>query len=65
MTVLTIVVSIIIGTITLPYISYCIPVACLLSRGRSTLRTGPFWLQTLGLLCNWVLLAWTVFTVVV
>lgn len=50
--------------IVLLYISYSIPVACLLLRGRSTLRPGPFWLGPIGAFANVVLLLWTCFTLV-
>lgn len=47
------------------YISYAIPVIFLLDRGRSSIRHGPFWLGKFGLVCNVILLAWLVFTLVV
>lgn len=50
--------------IVLLYISYSIPVTCLLLRGRSTISHGPFWLGKFGFVCNMVLLAWTLFTLV-
>ena len=50
--------------IVLLYISYSIPVLCLLHRGRSTIRHGPFWTGSFGLFCNIVLLIWTTFTLV-
>ena len=50
--------------IVLLYISYAIPVICLLLRGRSTLKPGPFWLGPLGLFSDVVLLAWTLFTLI-
>lgn len=50
--------------IVLLYVSYAIPVICLLIRGRSTLKHGPFWLGPFGLFSNYVLLAWTLFTIV-
>ncbi|KAF2787511.1 choline transport protein [Melanomma pulvis-pyrius CBS 109.77] len=56
--------SMITACIVLLYISYSIPVACLLIRGRSTLKPGPFWLGPFGLFSNIVLLAWTLFTLV-
>ena len=48
--------------IVLLYISYSIPVICLLVRGRDNIRHGPFWLGPIGLLSNIVLLMWTFFT---
>lgn len=50
--------------IVLLYISYAIPVVCLLCRGRQQSLTGPFNLGVFGLISNYVLLAWTVFTLV-
>ncbi|KAI9838834.1 MAG: hypothetical protein M1819_004040 [Sarea resinae] len=50
--------------IVLLYISYTIPVVCLLIRGRNNIKHGPFWMGTLGLVSNIVLLVWTVFTLV-
>jgi choline transport protein len=50
--------------IVLLYLSYAIPVACLLIRGRSSIRPGPFWLGPLGLFANIVLLMWTLFTLI-
>jgi choline transport protein len=50
--------------IVLLYISYSIPVICLLIRGRSTLKHGPFWLGPFGMFSNFVLLAWTLFTII-
>ncbi|KAG8713548.1 hypothetical protein FRC08_013118 [Ceratobasidium sp. 394] len=56
--------SIITGCITFLYLSYSIPVACLLLRGRTTLEHGPFWLGRAGLVANIVLLGWTLFSLV-
>ena len=56
--------SMITACIVLLYISYSIPVACLLIRGRSTLKPGPFWMGPFGLFSNVVLLCWTLFTLV-
>lgn len=50
--------------IVLLYLSYAIPVTCLLIRGRSSITPGPFWLGSFGLFSNIVLLMWTVFTLV-
>ena len=50
--------------IVLLYISYAIPVICLLVRGRNNIRHGPFWMGGLGLFSNCVLLAWTGFTLI-
>ena len=50
--------------IVLLYISYAIPIVCLLVRGRNNIRHGPFWLGSFGLVCNVILLAWTLFTLI-
>lgn len=50
--------------IVLLYISYAIPVTCLLIRGRDSIPHGPFWLGKFGLFANVVLLLWTAFTLV-
>lgn len=50
--------------IVLLYVSYSIPVICLLIRGRNNIEHGPFWLGPIGLVANCVLLAWTLFTIV-
>ncbi|KAI9891285.1 MAG: hypothetical protein M1814_002975 [Vezdaea aestivalis] len=56
--------SMVTACIVLLYISYAIPVACLLWRGRNNIKHGPFWLGPIGLFSNIVLLLWTVFTLV-
>ncbi|KAH6962465.1 amino acid/polyamine transporter I [Ilyonectria sp. MPI-CAGE-AT-0026] len=56
--------SMVTACVVLLYLSYAIPVVCLLIRGRSTLNHGPFWLGKLGLVCNLVLLAWLLFSLV-
>ena len=50
--------------IVLLYISYAVPVICLLIRGRESIAHGPFWMGSMGLLANWVLLIWTAFTLI-
>ena len=50
--------------IVLLYISYAIPVVCLLIKGRNNIQHGPFWMGSLGLFANIVLLIWTVFTLI-
>lgn len=50
--------------IVLLYLSYAIPVICLLIRGRSSIKPGPFWLGPVGFFANIVLLLWTLFTLV-
>ncbi|KAG8763947.1 hypothetical protein FRC11_008274 [Ceratobasidium sp. 423] len=56
--------SIITGCISCLYLSYSVPVACLVIRGRSRFQHGPFWLGSFGLWCNIVLLGWTLFSLV-
>ena len=56
--------SMVTACIVLLYISYSIPVVCLLVKGRGNLRHGPFWLGPIGLFSNVVLLVWTVFTLI-
>ncbi|KAI9709921.1 MAG: hypothetical protein M1820_002999 [Bogoriella megaspora] len=56
--------SVITACIVLLYVSYSIPVICLLVKGRDNITHGPFWLGPIGLFCNIVLLLWTLFTIV-
>jgi choline transport protein len=57
--------SMVTATIVLLYISYAVPIACLLFvRGRNNLKPGPFWLGKIGMVANYVVLGWTVFTLV-
>jgi choline transport protein len=50
--------------IVLLYVSYAIPVTCLLIKGRSNIKPGPFWLGRFGMFANYVLLLWTLFTII-
>lgn len=50
--------------IVLLYVSYAIPVVLLLIKGRDNIKHGPFWLGGFGHFCNYVLLFWTGFTLV-
>jgi choline transport protein len=50
--------------IVLLYISYSIPVVCLLIKGRDNIKRGPFWMGSFGHFANWVLLLWTAFTII-
>jgi hypothetical protein len=52
------------ASIVLLYVSYAIPVICLLLRRRKNLRHGPFWLRCFGFISNVVLLCWTLFTII-
>ena len=56
--------SMVTACIVLLYISYAVPVVCLLIRGRENIRHGPFWMGRFGLFANVVLLVWTAFTFV-
>ncbi|OCK78016.1 amino acid transporter [Lepidopterella palustris CBS 459.81] len=56
--------SMVTACIVLLYISYAIPVICLLIRGRDNIPHGPFWLGPVGLVSNIILLAWTLFTII-
>ena len=57
--------SMAIACVVLLYTSYSIPVICLLIKGRSNIKHGPFWLGRLGHFCNYVLLGWLLFTFIV
>ncbi|KAI5809786.1 choline transporter [Peziza echinospora] len=50
--------------IVLLYISYSIPVICLLMKGRNNIKHGPFWLGKFGYFANIVTLAWSLFTLI-
>jgi choline transport protein len=56
--------SMITACIVLMYLSYAIPVICLLVRGRDNIKHGPFWMGKFGLFSNVVLLVWTLFTLI-
>ncbi|CAN9461354.1 unnamed protein product [Alternaria alternata] len=56
--------SMITACIVLLYLSYSVPVICLLIRGRDKISHGPFWLGPVGLFANIVLLVWTLFTLI-
>ncbi|CAE6428637.1 unnamed protein product [Rhizoctonia solani] len=56
--------SMVTGCLIFLYISYSIPVICLLTRGRNKIQPGPFWLGKFGLFANIILLSWTLFTLV-
>jgi choline transport protein len=56
--------SMVTACIVLLYISYAIPVFMLLLKGRNNIAHGPFWLGSFGLVCNWIVLAWTLFTLI-
>ncbi len=56
--------SMVTACIVLLYMSYTIPVVCLLIRGRNNIPHGPFWMGPIGLFSNIVLLMWTCFTLI-
>lgn len=56
--------SMVTACIVLLYMSYSIPVVCLLIKGRNNIRHGPFWMGPIGLISNIVLLLWTCFTLI-
>ncbi|KAF7895038.1 hypothetical protein EAF00_006852 [Botryotinia globosa] len=56
--------SMIIGCIVLPYISYSIPLLCLLHKGRDKISHGPFWLGKFGYIANLVTIVWTLFALI-
>lgn len=56
--------SMVTACIVLLYISYSIPVVCLLIKGRNNIAHGPFWMGPVGFLANIILLGWTAFTLV-
>lgn len=56
--------SMVTACISLLYVSYSIPVICLLLKGRNTINRGPFWMGKLGYFANWIVLLWTLFTLV-
>jgi choline transport protein len=57
--------SMVTACIVLLYASYVVPIVSLLYRGRDSIVHGPFWLGRLGLVCNCVVLAWTLFCLVI
>ena len=56
--------SMVTACIVLLYVSYSIPVICLLIKGRDNIHHGPFWMGPVGFLSNVVLLLWTCFTII-
>ncbi|RAL09207.1 putative choline transport protein Ctr [Aspergillus homomorphus CBS 101889] len=56
--------SMVTACISLLYISYSVPVICMLIRGRDTIKHGPFWLGKWGMAANYITLAWTLFCLV-
>lgn len=56
--------SMVVGTITFLLLSYAIPVVCLLLKGRDNIHHGPFYLGFLGMISNYVTVAWALFALV-
>ncbi|PYI22858.1 amino acid transporter [Aspergillus japonicus CBS 114.51] len=56
--------SMVTACIALLYISYSVPVICMLYRGRDNIKHGPFWLGKWGLAANYITLAWTLFCLI-
>ena len=56
--------AMVIGCIIFLLLSYAVPVAFLLIKGRDNIEHGPFWMGKIGLVSNIVLLLWTVFTTI-
>ncbi|EAS27491.2 amino acid permease [Coccidioides immitis RS] len=57
--------SMVTACIVLLYVSYAVPIICLLIRGRNNIKHGPFWLGKIGLAANIIVLSWTLFTIVI
>lgn len=57
--------SMVTACIMLLYASYVVPIVSLLYQGRDRIEHGPFWLGRLGFVCNVVVLAWTLFCLVI
>ena len=56
--------SMVTACVVLLYVSYSIPVVCLLIKGRNNIPHGPFWMGPIGLFSDIVLCSWTLFTLV-
>ncbi|KAJ9090762.1 hypothetical protein QFC19_009436 [Naganishia cerealis] len=56
--------SMVTGCITFLLLSYLVPTACLLYRGRNNIRRGPFWMGHIGLFANIMTCAWAIFALV-
>lgn len=53
--------SMVVGCITFLLLSYLVPTACLLYRGRNNIKHGVFWLGNIGLFANIMTIAWALF----
>lgn len=56
--------SMVVGCITFLLLSYCVPILCLLYRGRDNIKHGPFWLGKIGYFANIVTVAWALFALI-
>lgn len=56
--------SMVVGCITFLLLSYLVPTACLLYRGRKNIVHGPFWMGTLGFIANCITIFWAIFALV-
>lgn len=56
--------SMVVGCITFLLLSYLVPTACLLYRGRDNIKHGCFWLGKFGLVANIMTIAWAIFALV-
>ncbi|ODV79709.1 amino acid transporter [Suhomyces tanzawaensis NRRL Y-17324] len=56
--------SMVVACITFLLLSYLVPTAALLYRGRNNIKHGPFWLGKIGLFCNIVTVFWAFFALV-
>lgn len=55
--------SILVSCVMFLLLSYMVPTLCLIFK-RNQIQHGPFWLNKVGLVCNIVLVIWTIFTTV-
>lgn len=56
--------SIVTASVEVLYFSYFIPTVCLLKKGRSKMRPGPFWMGKIGLVCNYLTCFWVCFCLI-
>lgn len=57
--------SMVVGCVTFMMLSYLVPTACLMYRGRNNIKHGYFWLGSWGALSNTITIMWAVFALVV
>lgn len=56
--------AMVIGCIIFLLLSYMVPVVFLLIKGRNNIQHGPFWMGTIGLVANYVVIFWAIFTTI-